>query len=202
MPDCERGECLRQLDPSELVVGTVLPGAIRDDAGRVLIRAGQTLSAAHLQQVQERAGGAAYAGPDWGTPGEVEDAVASPPGPEELVHALQRRHQSGVTAGRARQQARHEWRVPMRLIIEECGKGFLHRREIAVKTCDLSARGFAFISQQYIHVGTVIYARFITLPTRPVLKGIARNCTYLDGRRHRVGVEFLPLSPGEQVPTR
>ena len=185
------------------MVGSVLPGAVRDHAGRILIQSGETLSAAHLHQLDQGGACALYAGADWGAPPERRESVPQTLRAKEVVHALLRRHRTVADDGRTRRQRRHEWRVRLRMAIQECSEELIHRREIEIEieTCDLSASGFAFVSQQFLHVGTLVYPRFVTLPNRPVLKGIVRNCRHIEGRRHRVGVEFLQPESDEPAPS-
>ena len=189
---------LRRLDPEELVLGSVLPGHVRDQSGRILIRRGRRLSEEHLEQLQKRAVGAVYAGPDWETP-EPPDPPTPVISADELTAILRRRNPPHDDS-RARRHRRHPWRVQLRLTIQECSQGVVERRDVVVATCDISAGGFAFVSQLYIHPGTLVYARVRSLPNRPVLKGVVRNCVHLEAREHRVGVEFVPPEEGEMFP--
>jgi hypothetical protein len=200
VPECSGTQRLRRLTEQDLVVGRTLPGAVRDGAGRVLIQSGETLSAEHLGRLGKRGACALYAGDDWGAPPQQTDPKPQPLRAEEVVQALQRRMRIPGTDGRIRRQQRYAWHVRLRMAILECSEGVVNRRDVEVETCDLSASGFAFLSRQFVHVGTMVYPRFTNLPKRPVLKGIVRNCTHLEGRRHRVGVEFLHLDPEEVVP--
>lgn len=191
---------LRRLEPGELWPGRFLPGHVRDGAGRILIRGGQVLTGEHLRHLTERGSAAVYGGPEWDS--ERSKAEADDPGlsPTELLQALKRRH--GVRGGQkpGRRHTRYTWRCRMKLTIQECSDGLVQRRQVTVETCDVSGSGFAFISQQFVHVGTIVFPRFECLPNRPVLKGVVRYCHHLEARRHRVGVEFVPLDPDEQLP--
>lgn len=200
MPGCDENQRLRRLNRDELTVGRVLPGAIRDRAGRVLVRCGEKLSAEVLGRLEERCALAVYAGADWSESQKRAQPAQASQNASEIVDALRRRRRSPGTEGHTRRQQRHRWRVRLRMTIQECSEGLIQYRHIEVETSDLSPGGFAFICQQFLHVGTVVYPRFVSLPNRPVVKGIVRNCAHLDGRRHRVGVEFLPLAPDEQIP--
>ena len=74
-------------------------------------------------------------------------------------------------------------------------------RDMIAETCDLSASGFSFICDHFIHTDTVLYTRFESLPDRPIVKAVVRHCVYLSARQHSVGVEFVEPAPGEQMPT-
>jgi hypothetical protein len=190
---------LRQIDPDRLVPGERLPGHVRDAAGRILIRRGQVLTTEHLQQLAERGTCGLYGTSDWDpdAPPPVEDPVVTIT-PDELVQALKRKH--GVRTGEhpGRRHRRHVWRCQLRVLVQECSDGLVQRREVTVDTCDVSSGGFAFISRQFVHVGTIVYPRFDCLPNRPRMKGIVRYCHHLEAQRHRVGVEFVPLEPDDK----
>jgi hypothetical protein len=202
MPSRRSTDGLRLLDPRELALGKTLPGHVRDRAGRILIRKGQAFSLAHLQLLAERGSQAVYVDADWD--GEPPPPVRAAPqfDPQELLEALKRKH--GLRSGlmRGRRQQRYPWHCQLAMMIQECSDGVLHHREITVETCDVSSGGLAFISQQFLHIGTIIYPRFDSLPNRPVTKGIVRHCVHIEARRHRVGVELVPFDPGEQPPAR
>ncbi len=188
----------RQIDPDELVVGKPLPGHIRDAAGRVLIRKGQVVTAEHLQQLAERGSRGLYGGSDW----EPDPPAAGEGTPvtltaEELMEALKRKHGLRADEHRGRRHPRHVWRCQLRVVVQECSDGLVQRREVVVETCDVSSSGFAFVSRQFVHVGTIVYPHFDCLPNRPLMKGIVRYCHHLEGQRHRVGVEFMPLGPDD-----
>jgi hypothetical protein len=188
-------EGLRPVDQTELTSGQVLPGDLCDRTGRVLLHAGETLSAEGLARVRGVADGL-YAGPNWPKPPGAPDT----PSPEELMEALRSRR-PGHGGEKGRRHARHAWRVRLRLTIQE-GSGEWGRRQVEVTTLDISVSGFAFEFPQFINSGTVVYARFDTLPNRPAMKGVVRNCTHVSARMHRVGVEFIKLVPGEAIPYR
>jgi hypothetical protein len=198
MSECCPTSVLRQLDPKELVLGRVLPGNVRDDAGRVLIPQGQVLSPEHLQLLEERGSPALYAGPDWNQPPPAAEPTKQSVTPEELLQSLKRRHGLHSRQEQGRRHPRYPWRCELRVTIEECSDGLPQRREVTVETCDVSAGGFGFITRQFLHIGTIVFACFESLPNQPVMKGIVRYCHHLEVRRHRVGVEFVPLDPDER----
>jgi len=198
MANRSRAEELRRLEPSELVVGQVLRGHVRDAAGRILIPKGQVMSHEHLQHLAERGSQALYVASDWEVKEPAVPHAVQPVAPAELLEALKRKHGIRARETHGRRQRRYPWRCQLRVSIQECSDGVVQRRELMVETCDLSGGGFAFISKHFVHIGTVVYPRFECLPGRPVLKGIVRYCHHLEARCHRVGVEFVPLDPGEK----
>lgn len=181
-------------------MGRVLPGHVRDSAGRVVIRKGQALSREHLHFLDGRGSLAVYAGPDWGEGQPGAGPVAQSVTPEELLQSLKRRHGLQSRQEQGRRHPRYPWRCELRVTIQECSDGLPQRREVTVETCNVSAGGFGFISQQFLHIGTIVFACFESLPNQPVMKGIVRYCHHLEVRRHRVGVEFVPLDPNEKPP--
>ncbi len=108
------------------------------------------------------------------------------PTPGELIEVLRRRRESRRDALRVRRHQRQVWRVHLSLMMLAGGEAALEG------TCDLSAQGFSFLYDGFVYPGTIVYTRFESLPGRPLMKGIVRHCTHVDGRRHRVGVEFVP----------
>lgn len=199
MQSSNEAKYLRLLARDELMLGQVLPGHLCDQTGRILIRRGERLTARHLQMLDNREQRDLYVGRDWPS-ANGREAATHVVTPAELVEALKRRNRSRGQHSRGRRHARHEWRTRLHVTVQECSKGMFRRREIEVTTCDLSASGFAFVSQQFIHPGTILYPRFEALPNRPTLKAVVRNCVYVTGREHRVGAEFVHLDPGESVP--
>jgi hypothetical protein len=189
---------LRRLRRRELVRGAPLPGHVRDRSGRILIRKGQRLSDEHLEVIIEREAWDVYADAEWPPPSYSGQHDLWVPTPAELLQALKRRWQSRGEGGRVRRHARYEWRGQVKLILQATGAS--QRQEMAVTTCDLSSQGFSFICDRYVHPDTVVYPHFDSLPSRPVMKGVVRNCVHLEGRQHRVGVQFVNLEPGEIVP--
>lgn len=191
---------LRRLQHGELVLGSPLPGHVRDDSGRVLIRKGQRLTDLHLQLLQERQAHGVYADETWAPPSTIEDLDIPMASPDELVHALQRRSGARKFAGRYRRHHRHAWQARMRLTLEQRSKGLVFRREMSVTTRDISASGFSFLCRQYVHLDTLVYARFEALPGRPLMKAVVRNCEYVSPQMHRVGAEFIDLQPSDIAP--
>ncbi len=190
---------LRRLKGDDLIIGGVLRGHLRDRTGRILIRRGQRLSEDHVRLLAERETRGVYGGSDW-PPAEDSDGTRATASPEELMFALNRRFRSRQDTGRVRRYARHPWRMRLKITLQENCDGVVYRLELMVTTCDVSANGFSFICKRFVHPAVILYSRFDTLPNRPVVKGIVRNCVYLESRDHRVGVEFLEPDPGERLP--
>ncbi len=108
---------------------------------------------------------------------------------EEVLAALRERYRDAGGSDNRRHE-RYAWTVPLSLTIEETGDSGVDSREVVVTTHDISLGGFAFIARSYVHPGSVISARFDTLPGKPRLVGVVRNCIHLSGALHRVGVQF------------
>lgn len=206
-----RTDELRLLDERELEVEMTLPGAIRDRQGNVLIPAGQTLTEAQLISLRERGPVSLFAGPDWKAPvveekkeaaeekGESDDEQIvndldsdSPPDPAELIAALQLRR-DGKRSKRIRREPRHPAKLTLTVTISEQSEEGCRERTLEVRTADLSARGFAFLHKHYVHPGTAVRTCIESLPAKPQLMGVVRNCTHLRGDQHRVGVEFTKV---------
>jgi hypothetical protein len=189
---------LRRLRRRELVRGTPLPGHVRDRSGRILIRKGQRLSDQHLELIIDREAWDVYADADWPPPGRSGQGDLWVPTPAELLEALKRRRPPRGESNRVRRHTRYQWRGQLRLMLQVTGTS--QRQEVVVTTCDLSSQGFSFICDRFVYPDTVVYPHFDSLPSRPVMKGVVRNCVHLEGRQHRVGVQFVNLEPGEILP--
>lgn len=187
---------LMPLPAGAIRIGQALPGHIRDHAGRILLHRGTLLTLERFTWLRQHHGAdGLYAGPDWPAPQPA--TPPTPATPEELLAALQRQSRG---RGRVRRHARHPWQAEISVCLEFHCEGTFYRRALHVATHDVSLGGFSFTCHQYVHAGTVVYARFDQLPNRPVLKGVVRNCAHLERRTHRVGVEFVKLRPHEQIP--
>lgn len=118
------------------------------------------------------------------------DGVPWQPSPAELLHVLRRRGQ-GRRTGPVRRRARYRCRVRVEVtLIEQTSVGS-SSRAATVTTGDVSVDGFSFLWDGFVHPGTAVQARFGSLPDHPVLTAVVRSCTHVEGRRHRVGVEFV-----------
>lgn len=102
-----------------------------------------------------------------------------------------RRRGEGRRPGPIRRRARYRCRVRVELTLIEPSGVFESRRTATVTTCDVSVDGFSFLWDGFVHPGTAVQARFGSLPNHPVLTAVVRYCTHVEGRRHRVGVEFV-----------
>lgn len=202
MSGFDKLEGMRRVADSELSLGFVLPGNLRDRSGRILVRRGQRLSEAHMKLLLDRKVGSIYTEMEWQSPEQqAEEAHSQQEStPDELMRALHRKNDAGRGKKQVRKHERHTWRVDMRLVVREFSGDMVQMRQLRVKTCDVSAKGFAFVSDRFLHPGSVVYACFESLPNRPLMKGIVRNCTHLSGRQHRSGVEFDKLDKGEAFP--
>lgn len=85
---------------------------------------------------------------------------------------------------------RYTWRVRLRVELEERTAEGVRFRQCDVMTEDIGRGGFAFIHTQLVHPGTKVRAKLTLLPHQPTVVGEVRNCTHLEGQKHRVGVEF------------
>lgn len=127
------------------------------------------------------------------------DVAAVKPAPEtaQVQEVLDLRRNPAARQGkRLRRHERREWQVPLVLLVEESSCGEAARVEIRVTTRDISAGGFGFVCQRYLHPGTVLHARLAMLAGQPIMKAVVRNCVHVSGRAHRVGAEFVYVGPG------
>ena len=177
---------LRRIEPHELVAGRPLPGDLRDAQGNIILPAGRILQPPHLQDLEGPVITDLYAGPDWdGDTGRTCDSPAA------VVDEIFHRFGEKTPTTNQRAQQRHAWSVPLTVVIEEGGKHGTIRREIEVTTADISRRGFAFYYRQYISLNTRVRAQFDSLPNRPRVAGVVRNCRLTRGTQHRIGVQFV-----------
>jgi hypothetical protein len=177
---------LRLIRRDELLLGWALPGDLRDAEGRILLPAGEVVRPEHLERPGPYAGEGLYVGPDWDAP-----QGASAGSPAEVVRSVFLRHGAKEPNSDQRTYLRHAWSVPLTLVIEETAGCRRAPREIEVLTADLSLGGFAFYYRQYVARETSVRVQFDSLPTRPRLVGVVRNCRLLEGTRHRIGVQFI-----------
>ncbi len=195
-PGSERKDALnlRQLDASTLATDQPLRQPVYDVGGHILARPGERLSAQQCQRLAER--GAYILDEALTDAGRVELRKIPP---EELMQILSR--QQPLTGGHVhpRQHERHAWRVQRRLILVECGR-MGRRLDLDVVTEDISKGGFAFVCQQYVPPGTIVFLGLEVMAPSAIVKGIVRNCVHVQGRKHRVGVQFVRLRPGERLP--
>ncbi len=186
---------LRQLRRAELILGQRLPSHVYDRNGRILIRRGLILKPEHLALIDERDDWDVFTDPSWPDAAARSDESWAPP--DELMQMLKRRMRMRRDRGNFRRQPRYLCRVRVTVLLQEKWKSGIQWRELKVTTCDVGPGGFSFVCDRYVHLGTIVFPRFESLPNRPVMKGIVRNCTYVEGRDHRVGVQFLKLQAGE-----
>jgi hypothetical protein len=182
---------VRRLFPDELIVGMELPGPILDQNGQVLIPGDQRLTEEHLTLLEQRAQMAIYGGDAWPRPEPAPPKPQTLNDGDELIAILKQRRR-GRGSKKLRGHKRHRVDLVVQLtVVEEAGLTS-RQRTLEVKTSDFSASGFGFFCPHYLHAGTVIYADFKSLPGKPRLKAIIRNCVYLEERRqHRIGAEFV-----------
>ncbi|MEK6798173.1 MAG: PilZ domain-containing protein [Planctomycetota bacterium] len=100
-----------------------------------------------------------------------------------------------VVGERIFDERRHErkpWTTTLTVWVKDRSGAWNMPRKLTVATHDISPGGFSFFYQQFLHVNTLVSARFDGLPSKPVLLGVVANCTYLDGQ-YRVGVRFVDV---------
>jgi hypothetical protein len=175
------------VDRRRLVAGRPLPGNLYDHKGRVLFRAGQMLDAGALRMLEMYDDTGVFGDEQWQTP-RARAASASAPVPEQPEQVAQLRRSGEARRMRAHQ--RYCWRSRVPVVFEEPSSDGMRRRQALVRTLDVSAGGFAFEFDQYVHPGTIVHAAFHALKRNPQRRGIVRSCVHVDGTTHRVGVEF------------
>lgn len=109
----------------------------------------------------------------------------------KIIETLRHKYSLEPTISKRRQD-RKAWNVHLRLIIYE-GSASGTPRDTEAVTHDLSTGGYSFITRYYVHVGATVEATFDTLPQRPTIIGVVRNCIHLGGAMHRVGVQFTEV---------
>lgn len=175
------------VDRGRLVAGRPLPGNLYDHKGRVLFRTGQTLDAGALRMLEMYDDTGVFGDEQWQTP-RAQAASASAPVPDQPDRIAKLRR-SGE-ARRLRAHQRYCWRSRVPIVLEEPSSDGMRRRQALVHTLDLSAGGFAFEFDQYVHPGTIVHAAFQALKRNPQRRGVVRSCVHVSGTTHRVGVEF------------
>jgi hypothetical protein len=186
---------LQRLNDGDLAPGTSLRGHVRDIRGRILLRAGQMIDQASVESARKHAPAGLYGGGDWRD--EVVGASGSSASGEScarIMKELSEQHRPGK-AFKDRRHERKPWAVPLTVQLEErCTEG-IRTRDVEVTSHNISSGGFAFVFNQYVHEGTIVRVQFDTLPRKPRLMGVVRNCVLLNGRQHRVGVQFMESEP-------
>jgi hypothetical protein len=191
---------LRKLELSELRLGRELPGHLRDREGNVIVEAGLRLTEARLRILAKCTNLDVHVGPDWPIGGRLtadEEEVS----PEEIKGFLQRQVGTRDDLGHMRGNERRTWNAEITVILRVSEGHEETDHELRVTTRDISKGGFSFVADRYIHAGTCLFAQIGGAENQSIIKGIVRNCQYIEGRQHRIGVEFSRRNPGEQLPT-
>lgn len=177
---------LRPIARSELSLGQPLPGHLRDAQGKILIEAGETLTPNKWKLLGIGEDTVFYVGDDC-------PAGYSPAADGSVAEA-----DTATAESEGRKHKRHNWKVNLRLELVEPGRGSTRNRTIDVTSQDISLGGFSFAAPMFVHVGTVVYTRLNSLEGQPVVKAVVRNCVHIEGRLHRVGVEFVKPDAADQ----
>ena len=118
------------------------------------------------------------------------DKAAAPPrlsAPADILRALDQ-HQAQRGGPDARQSPRQFLCVPANLEIRDSSAAAV--RNAGVATNNISTGGFGFIFDAHLRPGTLLRARFDSLPGKPCIDGIVRSSVRICGTQHRIGVEF------------
>lgn len=190
---------LRRLGDADLVIGSPVRGDVCDLRGRVIIKAGQMLDESTLESARSASKAGLFGGADWSAgasppPAEAPAAGRGSVESQRILKQLSDQHAGAGGGGKGFKDRKHErraWAVPLTVMLEERTGQFHRSREVEVTTHNISVGGFAFVYNQYVHAGTIVKVQFDTLPNKPKLTGVVRNCAFLSGRQHRVGVQFL-----------
>lgn len=184
---------LKPIEKSSLIAGMRLKADVKDENGRLLLTADTVLGPKHLQLLEKMPGDALFVDLDTQEP-EQNVEVAEPPTPQDVIEQLEKVQGEKARSAGEFVERRHErkvWNAVLTLVIEEhLDGGYVRHRQVEVTTVDISAGGFAFMHNKAINAETVVRARFEGLPQKPVLIGVVRNCRLVDGKQHRVGVQF------------
>lgn len=181
---------LRMIRRNDIGLDRPLPGHLRDIHGSVLISKGEIFN----QQAHERLGKRVlYVGPDW--PQLASDNQDNKP--QEVIDALADQRGEEVVLDNRRRHVRHAWQIQLNLRVRDPVPDSLPR-QIHVTTLEVSAGGFAFAYERYLHVGTYVVVCFDMLPHRPILRGEVRSCVVMSGTKHRIGVKFIDYDPAKK----
>ncbi|MGE3181609.1 MAG: PilZ domain-containing protein [Phycisphaerae bacterium] len=162
------------VDVAKLPNGVPLSVDLRNEAGEIVARTGELVTAALQKKLT---GFNVFMAAD-------QEKMDSPDKVISELKKFEERRPGG--SKRDRIHDRHAWCVKLSIQLLE-PTGTLKQE---VTTCDLSKGGFAFISHRLIHVGTQLKTIFDMLPSKPRLGGVVRNCIYIQPRQYRVGIQF------------
>ena len=183
MDTLSKDESLRKIDLRSIPPGSPLPARLYDKNGRVLAPAGAVLSTQQIEVLTSGAG-EVFVGSEWP---QKDDGVASPlttqpgagaDGVDQVIDEL-------------RGSKRHAYSAKLSVEIDERGDKSGARRQTVVTTRNISSGGFAFECDGFVHEGAEIIATFEHLPGKPRIAGVVKSCAHVEGRRHRIGVQFL-----------
>ena len=108
-----------------------------------------------------------------------------------------------LAPGRGEQRigTRHRWRLKVEVHLTQPGG---NKSVCQVVTRNLSAGGMSFLHGGYLHTGTTVTARLITIDNARVsILGTVVRCRHVRGRVHEVGVAFAePLDVAQVVSVR
>ncbi|MCC7145389.1 MAG: PilZ domain-containing protein [Phycisphaeraceae bacterium] len=175
----------------DLSLGQVLHGNLCDKNGKIVLPAGCRLGETEYNALRQQK---LFVGNDWFKKASSPPATAEP---QKIIQDLGKQHTQQASPNDRREHKRFPWSVALTMQLEESGGN--HRR-IEVTTLNISVGGFAFTYRQFIHPGTIVFARFETLPDKPVLKGVVRSCAPIGGMQHRIGVQFLENTHQAETP--
>jgi hypothetical protein len=130
--------------------------------------------------------------------GQTPFSEKPPASDENVVELLERIRQRGPARSKKqpRLSQRHKWRTQVEVDIDESAVGGVRSRRAHVDTIDLSNNGMAFRYNSYVHIGARVTVQ-LPLPGDPRVEGVVRYCGHLDGRLHRIGVQFVRVIPSE-----
>ena len=111
--------------------------------------------------------------------------------PTEVLNALLQQQTRGKSGPAARRYIRKRWTVELQINLEETVEMGKIYRDLRVTTQDLSRGGFSFLCRHFLHSGSQVHARVLSLPESAELVGNVVNCHYDGAGKHRVGVKFL-----------
>ncbi len=187
MPETSQPVARIPVDRQRLIPGQPLPGNLYDHTGRLLFQAGQTLDNSAMRMLEMCNETGIFGDEQWQSP--PAQAAGSPAPMPEHPEEIAKLRRCGK-AGQLRTCPRYSWQSRIPVVLEESTAGKARRRPALVRTLDISSGGFAFEFDQYIHPGTIVHVALRALGRNPLRRGVVRACVHINGRKHRVGVEF------------
>ena len=111
--------------------------------------------------------------------------------PDEIYEGLSDQYERKGGVVTRRQSERKPWPATLTLsVVKMSGRTPVEQHRQATAH-DISRGGIGIFLKQFLDPGRSVSIRFDSLPDRPTIDGVVANCTYIGGKQHRVGVQFV-----------